>query len=250
VDHTAPWILVGLGLAALMEPLLAAEWLSRLPPGLDVPLFALLGMPSYVCASGATPLVAVLLHKGLSPGAAVAFLITGPATNITTFAVLTKIHGRKVATLFAVVVAVTSVCLGLAVNAVMPAQAGLAHQPEVGHGGPVEVVGLVVLGAIFLASLLRQGPSLFLAQLLPGTSHAETPLPAGDTLSQLHVHGPACGHDHDHAGHAHPAPGARAPLIFLPSAHGTPKPLLVLPRAHVHGPECGNGEGCSQRTGT
>ena len=250
VDHTAPWILVGLGLAALMEPLLAAEWLSSLPPGLDVPLFALLGMPSYVCASGATPLVAVLLHKGLSPGAAVAFLITGPATNITTFAVLAKIHGRKVTTIFAVVVAVASISLGLAVNAVMPAQAGLAHQPEVGHGGPVEVVGLVVLGAIFLASLLRQGPSRFLAQLLPGTSHGEAPLPEGDKLSQLHVHGPACGHDHDHEGHAPPAPGARAPLIFLPSAHGTPKPLLVLPKAHVHGPECGNGESCSQRTGT
>ncbi|HEX8433784.1 permease, partial [Archangium sp.] len=33
VDHTAPWILVGVGMAALVEPLLAAEWLSRLPPG-------------------------------------------------------------------------------------------------------------------------------------------------------------------------------------------------------------------------
>ena len=45
---------------------------------------ALFGMPAYVCASGATPLVAVLIYKGASPGAVLAFLLTGPATNITT----------------------------------------------------------------------------------------------------------------------------------------------------------------------
>jgi uncharacterized protein len=246
VDHTAPWILVGLGLAALLEPLLEAEWLSRLPPGLDVPLFALLGMPSFVCASGATPLVAVLLHKGLSPGAAVAFLITGPATNVTTFAMLAKIHGRKVAAVFAAVVAIASISLGLAVNALLPAQAGLAHQPEVGHGGPVEVVGLVLLGAVFLASLLRQGPSAFLAQLLPDTSHGEAPVPVGDKLSELHVHGPACGHDHGHpTAHVH-GPGCQ----HGHSDSGAHPPLLVLPKVHIHGPECQDGANCPQRTGT
>lgn len=256
VDHTAPWILVGLGMAALVEPLLAAEWLSRLPPGLDVPLFALLGVPSFVCASGATPLVAVLLHKGLSPGAALAFLITGPATNITTFAVMSRLHGRKVAVAFGAVVAVSSIGLGLALNTLIPAQTGLAHQPQhAEHEGLVEWVGLVLLGALFLASLLRQGPRGFLTQLLPGGDHGEGAVPTGDKLSELHVHGPACGHDH---GHAHPAPGARASLLLVPQAHvhgpgckhghaepGAPVPLLVLPKAHVHGPACEYGEACS-----
>jgi uncharacterized protein len=203
VDHTAPWILVGLGLAALVEPLLAADWLGRLPAGLDVPLFALLGMPSYVCASGGTPLVAVLLHKGLSPGAAVAFLLTGPATNLTTFAVLARLHGRKVAAAFAGVVAVGSIGLGLAVNALLPAQAGLALHPAVEETGPLRWVGLASLGALFLASLLRQGPRTFLAQLLPGTSHGETPLPTGERLAELHVHGPSCGHGPHEHGHEH-----------------------------------------------
>jgi hypothetical protein len=244
VDHTAPWILVGMGMAALVEPLLAAEWLSRLPPGLDVPLFALLGAPSFVCASGATPLVAVLLHKGLSPGAALAFLITGPATSITTFAVLAKLHGRKVTLAFGGVVALTSIALGLALNALIPAQTGLAHQPHAEHEGLLEWAGLVLLGALFLASLLRQGPRAFLAQLLPGADHGEGAVPSGDRLSELHVHGPACGHDHDHAGS-----GARPSYLLLPRAQAS-APLLVLPRAHVHGPECQHGAACRHGTRT
>jgi len=260
VDHTAPWILVGLGMAALVEPLLAAEWLSRLPPGLDVPLFALLGVPSFVCASGATPLVAVLLHKGLSPGAALAFLITGPATNVTTFAVMSRLHGRKVTLAFGAVVALTSIGLGLALNALLPAQTGLVHQPQhAEHEGLVEWAGLVLLGALFLASLLRQGPRGFLTQLLPGADHDEGAVPTGDKLSELHVHGPACGHEPGH-GHAHapPASGARASLLLAPRAHvhgpgcahghagpGAPVPLLVLPPAHVHGPTCEDGKSCA-----
>ncbi|WP_395804193.1 permease [Archangium minus] len=251
VDHTAPWILVGLGMAALVEPLLAAEWLSSLPPGLDVPLFALLGVPSFVCASGATPLVAVLLHKGLSPGAALAFLITGPATNVTTFAVMSRLHGRKVTLAFGAVVALSSIGLGLALNMLLPAQTGLAHQPQhADHEGLVEWVGLVLLGALFLASLLRQGPRAFLTQLLPGGDSGESTVPTGNKLSELHVHGPACGHDH-----AHPSSEARAPLLLLPQAHvhgpgcthehGARAPLLLLPKAHVHGPECQNGAACS-----
>ncbi|KFA87847.1 permease [Archangium violaceum] len=252
VDHTAPWILVGVGMAALVEPLLAAEWLSRLPPGLDVPLFALLGVPSFVCASGATPLVAVLLHKGLSPGAALAFLLTGPATNVTTFAVMSRLHGRKVTLAFGAVVAGTSIVLGLALNALVPARTGLAHLPRhAEHEGPLEWASLVLLGALFLASLLRQGPRGFLTQLLPGADHGEGAVPTGDKLSGLHVHGPACGHN---SGHAPPAPGARPSLVLTPRAHvhgpgcthgHAPVPLLVLPRAHVHGPACEDGKACS-----
>ncbi|MBT8492828.1 MAG: permease, partial [Deltaproteobacteria bacterium] len=94
VDDTGPWILFGLVIAALAEPLLDEGWMTQLPWGADVLIFAVLGIPMYVCASGATPLAAVLIHKGVSPGAAVAFLLAGPATNMTTFGILTQLHSR------------------------------------------------------------------------------------------------------------------------------------------------------------
>ena len=104
VDSTAPWILVGLALAALVHGLMGTRWSELVPAGFEVEIMALVGMPVYVCAAGATPLVAVLVLNGVSPGAALAFLITGPATNVTTLGVLTQLHGRRIALLFAATV--------------------------------------------------------------------------------------------------------------------------------------------------
>ena len=101
LDETGPWIVFGLAVAALMAAELDLSGLASLPNSIQLPLFALIGLPVYVCAPGATPLVAVLIALGVSPGAALVFLLTGPATNVTTFGVLTKLHGRAVAIGFA-----------------------------------------------------------------------------------------------------------------------------------------------------
>lgn len=55
VGDTAPWILIGLAIAAALDPSRLTPWVARLPAGVDVPLFALVGIPVYVCASAATP---------------------------------------------------------------------------------------------------------------------------------------------------------------------------------------------------
>ena len=44
----------------------------------------IVGVPLYVCATASTPIALSLIHAGLSPGAALVFLITGPATNLAT----------------------------------------------------------------------------------------------------------------------------------------------------------------------
>ena len=101
VDSTAPWIGLGLLVAAMIAPWIAPSALTGIPQPVQVLLSAGLGVPAYVSAAGATPLVAVLLAKGLSPGAALAFLLTGPATNVSTFGALAQAHGRATAVRFA-----------------------------------------------------------------------------------------------------------------------------------------------------
>ncbi|MDF3139969.1 MULTISPECIES: permease [unclassified Streptomyces] len=49
---------------------------------LAVPVSALLGIPIYLNSEGSLPLVAALMHGGLGPGPALAFLITGAGTSI------------------------------------------------------------------------------------------------------------------------------------------------------------------------
>ncbi|HIA04757.1 MAG TPA: hypothetical protein EYN66_23165, partial [Myxococcales bacterium] len=78
VDGTGPWIIFNLIITTLADPVLKeyAHLLSSMPDVVEIGAFALLGLPIYVCASGATPLVAVLIANGASPGAAIAFLLT------------------------------------------------------------------------------------------------------------------------------------------------------------------------------
>ncbi len=171
VDHTAPWILLGLAIAAAIEPFLAGGWLASIPGGLDVLLFALLGVPTYVCASSATPLVAALMIGGLSPGAALAFLITGPATNATTFGLLSSLHGWKAALAFSLTLITFSVAFGFAINGIFgtistPPLDGLIAE----DASLLKVVSLWALLVLFLASLLRRGVRRFLGELRHGLS--------------------------------------------------------------------------------
>ena len=210
VDETAPWIVVGLGLAALLTPLLDPGFFAGMPSLVAVPLAALIGMPLYVCASGSTPLAAVLVAKGLSPGAALAFLLTGPATNVTTFGVLSHLHDRRTAITFAAVMFAGSTALGLGVDALLagsltvPSATAAAHE----HGSLLEQVALVALGVIVLASVLRQGVRRFLGQLFDTPPLAELTGPVAATSPGTAA---CCGHDHHHDhdhGHDHTHPSA------------------------------------------
>ena len=78
--------------------------MKQLPSWLQVPAFALLGIPVVRLCVRCDALAAVAIHKGVSAGAAIAFLLTGPATNATTFGILKQLHGKRIALLFGVVV--------------------------------------------------------------------------------------------------------------------------------------------------
>lgn len=179
VDHTGPWILVGLAVAALVGPLVEKSWLAGADPYLQVVFFAVLGIPVYVCASGATPMVAVLLAGGISPGAALAFLLTGPATNVVTFGVISGLHGRKAAVFFCIMMASLAVGIGFAVNLLFPGFMPLNLQADHEHSpGLLPWVCLWVLAGLFLLSLLRRGPrevvgSVFSVEALSGAEGAD-----------------------------------------------------------------------------
>jgi uncharacterized membrane protein YraQ (UPF0718 family) len=193
VDDVGPWLLLGLVAAALAEPLLAGgsgQWLAQLPGGVDVLLFALLGVPVYLSAAGATPLAAVLIHEGVSPGAALAFLLVGPAAHFAAFGVVAEMHGRRAALAFAGAVVGLAVALGMLANALLGKSGGVALHDSA-HEAPGVVAGacLAVLAVLLALSVLRLGPRGFIGQVLFPHSEEEDAIAGGD-------------HDHAH-GHAH-----------------------------------------------
>lgn len=203
-DHAAPWLLLGLAVAAFAEPLLSPTTLSGSPMWLEVPLAAALGVPLYVCATGSTPIVMVLVHKGLSPGAAVAFLLAGPAVHIATIGLMTRLLSRRAAIAYVIAVVGASAGVGLIIDASFSAQSlGLPvlHELAATAAGPAEIASVVVVAVIVLASIARQGARGFWGQVV-------RPL---DEAMGGHVHGPHCGH----AVYRRPRFGARAPVASI-----------------------------------
>jgi uncharacterized membrane protein YraQ (UPF0718 family) len=79
-------------------------------------LMLLLGIPLYVCSSGSVPIALAFIKAGISPGAALIFLITGPATNAATITTLWKIIGRKQLVVFLITLALCALAAGFLMN--------------------------------------------------------------------------------------------------------------------------------------
>src|SRR5207249_3894960 len=146
LDEMAHWLVLGIVLAAIVAVLLPASLIERyLGGGFSTMLAMLLiGIPIYTCASASTPIAAALVLKGLNPGAALVFLLSGPATNVGTIVVLLKFLGRRVVAIYLASIAVVSLLAGYALNwiyarwEVNPAatfgKAGGIVAPELGPG--------------------------------------------------------------------------------------------------------------------
>ncbi len=118
LDETGYWIVLGIVLSAVIAAALPPTFFERY---LDNELASMLvmlaiGIPIYVCASEATPLAAALVMKGLNPGAALVFLLAGPATNIGSIVLLLKFLGARVMAIYLGSIAVVALLAGFALN--------------------------------------------------------------------------------------------------------------------------------------
>ncbi len=74
------------------------------------------GIPLYICASASTPVAAALVLKGLPPGAALVFLLAGPATNAATITVVMRYFGKMATLIYVTSIAACSLFLGWLTN--------------------------------------------------------------------------------------------------------------------------------------
>lgn len=135
----AGWFLVGLLLAGVVTTLVPEDFMAaHLGGGIGAMLVMLLvGIPIYICATASTPIAAALILQGVSPGAVLVFLLTGPATNITSLAVVIRILGRRGTMIYLTVIALFAVLFGLAVDALY---ALLAISPQSTVGQAAEMI--------------------------------------------------------------------------------------------------------------
>jgi uncharacterized protein len=107
-------ILIAGGIMAFVPDTFMERWLGG---GFSSMLMMLVvGIPLYICASASTPIAAALILKGVSPGAALVFLLAGPATNIASLTVLTGLLGKRATLRYLITLSIFAVVLGLGLD--------------------------------------------------------------------------------------------------------------------------------------
>src|SRR5439155_12778373 len=96
----APWVLVSLGLAAVVDVLVPGHWVHILygqRTTVGSLLASISGIPFYFCSGAELPLVKELLSKGMGFGPATAMMLAVPIVNIPTLGVVGKWVGPRAA---------------------------------------------------------------------------------------------------------------------------------------------------------
>ena len=113
-------LLLGLVIATLIQMFVPDDFGASVIRGkawVEMVAVIAFSLPLYVCSTGAIPIAATLVLKGISPGAALVFLIAGPATNSAMVASMVRILGGRATLVYLAVLAVVTVSAGVAINA-------------------------------------------------------------------------------------------------------------------------------------
>ena len=112
----ANWILAGLIVSGIVAALVPEDFLAGIPGAAQIAVALLVGVPLYICASASTPIAAVLMAKGVSPGAALVFLLVGPATNAASLMVIGRRLGLRAVAVYLGSLIVVAVAIALIVD--------------------------------------------------------------------------------------------------------------------------------------
>jgi uncharacterized membrane protein YraQ (UPF0718 family) len=154
------WLLVGVLLAGVVSVFVSPQIIERYLSNELVTMLMMLAIsvPFYVCATSSTPIVAALALKGISPGAALVFLLAGPATNAASLPIISKLLGKKATVVYLAVIVLMSLLAGYLVNDLY-AWLGLDPRHWVSRhaheeGGIVAIVSAIALVALVLKSVI------------------------------------------------------------------------------------------------
>jgi len=100
LDDISIWLFIGLVIAAIITTIIPEDFFTTYLGNnfLSMIVVLIASVPLYICATSSVPIAAALMMKGLNPGAALVFLMAGPATNAATITVIGRSLGWKALT--------------------------------------------------------------------------------------------------------------------------------------------------------
>lgn len=154
LGDTATWLVVGLAFAAMVQTwvpeTLFVQWGDSM---LTMLLMILVSIPMYICATASTPIGAGFILAGVSPGAVLVFMLTGPATNLATLGVLGKELGKRAIVAYLTGVILTAITMGLLLDYLLQQtgwQVNVAEQLHQHQDSLLYTISAVVLSVLML----------------------------------------------------------------------------------------------------
>jgi len=159
----ALWLALGIGIGGVISFFVPASFIENyLGRGISAMLIMLvIGIPLYICASASTPIASALIAKGMAPGAALVFLLAGPATNSAGMFAIGKFLGKRSVVIYLAAISVCAVAFGLLLNLIYSVY-GINARALMGSGGHSELthhLGLVaapVLAILMINAAMRR----------------------------------------------------------------------------------------------
>ncbi|MEI6048908.1 MAG: permease [Bacteroidota bacterium] len=195
------WLIIGLLIAALISVIVPDDFFADKIPNdfLGMLIILLISIPVYICATASVPVAAVLMLKGLSPGAALVLLMAGPATNAATITMIGKVLGKKSLIGYLGAIITGALVSGLIIDYFLPAEwfRVSEHFAHMGHNHEAMLPDWLKIGsAIMLSLLIINGyfqkylntRKMTLAQSSPHSGFS------ADNFKTIHVGGMTCNH--------------------------------------------------------
>lgn len=214
VGDIGKWLVIGTliggAIAYFIPPQIIGTYFKS--PILQMLVMLAVGVPLYICATGSLPIAAALVAKGISPGAALVFLIAGPATNATTITVVGKTLGKRSLIIYLTSIAIVSLGLGFLYNVIFPS--GMVFSSSGKIVGLFELPPLVstISAVILIALILLQFGLWMYRKIAHKPHHCSDQTCSVDACScSDHDHheegegeeGCHCGGNHSGGGHLH-----------------------------------------------
>ena len=203
LEDIAKWLVIGLLLAALIDVLVPESFFTAYLGNEYLEMLLIMGVaiPLYVCATGSVPIAAILMLKGLSPGAAIVFLMAGPATNAATMTVIGNVFGRRTLMVYLLSIMAGAFFFGTLVNEFIPREWFLNPLAEIHIGEHAHGIlpawlkmgsGILLTGLILLALYRKYVARFFLRQKPDESLHIKIDPDMGKM--EIIVKGMTCNH--------------------------------------------------------
>ncbi len=185
------WLVVGVLVSAAIEVFVPDRALASLGEfgilGAGIAALAV-SLPLYVCATASVPIAAALVGAGMPAGAALVFLMAGPASNVATIGAIYKALGRKVLVTYLATIVVGSLGLAMVFDWVIGDAAAREALGHVDYAPWWAVLGAVLLVAL-LAWFALEELRTFVRR--PGAARPEAPS-GGESVQEIAIEGMSC----------------------------------------------------------